>query len=184
MGRWRSCSALTFSHESGTLQCHEALSLGRAKACGIEPVMPSSRDTLLEKQVNPQQQEDLCSRARVKGVGERGDLKEADSEASRERFTLPELERREKLLELSASDPLCDSGWPVLPSLGALSPLVGLLLPKSCPDLCPDGLPPPKGCPALFAVDGLSSCAPGGSRRSLRRLCDGTGGTPSCKGHS
>lgn len=40
---------------------------------------------------------------------EKGYLKEADSEASRERFTFPEDERIEKLLRLSFSDPLSDS---------------------------------------------------------------------------
>ena len=108
------------------------------------------------------------------------DLKEADREASRERLTLPELERREKLLRLSASDPLCSSGRPDLPSLPALLPLVGLLLPKSCPDLCPAGLPLPRGCPALCAVDGLGSCA---SERSPRRLCERIVDMLSCTFH-
>ena len=109
------------------------------------------------------------------------DLKEADSEASRERLTLPELERREKLRKLSASEPLCSSGWPDLPSLTVLLPLVGLLLPKSCPDLCPAGLLLPRGCPALCALDGLGSCA---SDRSARRLCERVDGMLSCRSHS
>ena len=116
-----------------------------------------------------------------KSLGLRSDLKDADSEASRERFTLPELERRGKLLRLSASDPLCDSAWLALPGLAALLPLVGLLLPTGCPDLCPDGLLLPRGCPALCAVEGVGSCAPGGSGRSPPRLCKRSAGTASCK---
>lgn len=117
----------------------------------------------------------------MKSLGLRSDLKEADSEASRERFTLPELERREKLLILSASDPLCDSGWLVLPGLAVLLPLVGLLLPTGCPDLCPDRLLLPRGCLALCAVEGIGSCAPGGSGRSPPRLCKRIVGTASCR---
>ena len=114
-------------------------------------------------------------------MSEISDLKEADSEASRERFTLPELERREKLLRLSVSDPLCSSGWLDLLSLTALLPLVGLLLPKSCPDLCPAGLLLPRGCPALCAVDGLGNCASG---KFPRRLCERIVDTLSCRSHS
>lgn len=93
-------------------------------------------------------------------------LKEAESEENRERLTLLEGERREALLRLSASDPLCDSDRPGLPSL-ALSPLTGLLLPaEGCPPLCPMG--------------GLSSCAVGESRGPLREPCSLADGVASC----
>lgn len=81
-------------------------------------------------------------------------LKEADSDARRERFTLPMGERMEKLRRLSLSEFLPDSGMPILP-------FVGLRLPMGCPALCPTGLALPMGCPARRATDGLGSCAPG-----------------------
>ena len=87
-------------------------------------------------------------------------LKEADSDARRERFTLPEGERMEKLRRLSLSEPLPGSGMPILP-------FVGLRLPM--------------GCPARRATDGLGSCAPGESSRSLHRPCGLTEGAASCE---